>query len=204
MFKISEFETARTKQTVTVGGWYELEDGRFGRFEWSAGRLSCREIVATAADITTAAERAERNARLEEAELAKRAEARRLADAEDTASRANLVALRFELVSKPSNSKGWARYAASIAGDGGARVVASRTGNEWVSASHAGSAPAGVELDVRLQVMLRIGRSKQEQISTETYRLVAAEGASTDLELRPGSQGLRVRVEGARLIGGGR
>lgn len=36
---------ATTKQPVTTGGWYELEDGRVQRFSWLDGQLLGGEIV---------------------------------------------------------------------------------------------------------------------------------------------------------------
>lgn len=47
----------KTKEPVTVGGWYELTDGRVQRFGWVAGQVHAHEIVESWADVPTDAER---------------------------------------------------------------------------------------------------------------------------------------------------
>lgn len=104
-------------------------------------------------------------------------------------------AIRFDLADQPSNSKGYGRYKAP-----GAKVK-SRTGNEWVSASHDGEAE-GV-FTVTIEVELTVGKGgrfgARKERSSETFALVAAEGESATLKFYPGSQGVKLVVTGARL-----
>lgn len=108
--------------------------------------------------------------------------------------------IKITITDKPSNSKGWGRYAASV---DGRPVLRSRTGNEWVSAGHTtDELPEGTVVTVRLQVMLRIGPRRREEITTAERRVVVAPGETCTLDLRPGSQGLYLRLEGARILEG--
>lgn len=106
-----------------------------------------------------------------------------------------MTTVKFTLNDKPSNSKGWGRYSVS---QGDRRVIESRTGNQWVSASHEGQAEAGSEIVLTAQVMLREGKYNKETIYSEVTKLVVAEGATAEIYYRPGSQGIRITVEGAR------
>ena len=105
--------------------------------------------------------------------------------------------VRFELVDKPSSSKGWGRYSAK---SGDAFVVRSRTGNEWVSASHdTGDMEPGAEITLTCQTMNKVGKFKKESVATETFALVVEPGAECEIESRPLAQGMRIRCIGARL-----
>lgn len=107
-------------------------------------------------------------------------------------TKATTTPIRYEILDKPSNSKGWARYSAP--------GVQSRTGNEWVSAPHNGDiCDNGTPFELRTQVQLRKARGGQHPLSTDTYRLVAMANECCEIEHRPGSQGLRLRIWGARL-----
>jgi hypothetical protein len=109
-----------------------------------------------------------------------------------------MVAVSIKISSKPSSSKGWGRYALALSSC--QAIVTSSSGNEWVSAPHAGEAAEGAELALKIQVMLKIGKTKRQEITTETHALVAAEGESCEVDLTPGSQGLRLSITGARLV----
>jgi hypothetical protein len=105
--------------------------------------------------------------------------------------------VRFELLDKPSSSKGWGRYSAK---SGDAFVVRSRTGNEWVSASHDSEELAvGDAITLSCQTMNKVGKFRKEQIATETFHLVVEPGAECEIESRPMAQGMRLKVTGARL-----
>jgi hypothetical protein len=105
--------------------------------------------------------------------------------------------VRFEICDKPSSSKGWGRFSVK---SGDAFVVRSRTGNEWVSASHDSDDLAdGSAIVVSCQTMNKVGKFKKEQIATETFRLIVEPGAECVIESRPLAQGMRIRVIGARL-----
>lgn len=101
------------------------------------------------------------------------------------------VAVSFAVVSQPSRSKGWGRYRAPGVG------VQSDTGNQWVSADHGGTADAGATFLCDLDVEVACGKGKRRE--TETFSLVAEEGATALLRNIPGSQGMTVRVTGARI-----
>lgn len=103
--------------------------------------------------------------------------------------------IQIEILSKPSNSKGWARYAAQ---QNGTRIIESRTGNQWVGADHEGDAATG-DILLTSQVMLREGKYNKETVYTREHKLVADEAATCEIEHKPGSQGLRLRITGARL-----
>ena len=105
--------------------------------------------------------------------------------------------VRFELADKPSSSKGWGRYSAK---SGDACVVRSRTGNEWVSASHDSEDIAdGSAITLSCQTMNKVGKFKKEQVATELFHLVVEQGAECVIESRPLAQGMRIKVIGARL-----
>jgi hypothetical protein len=101
--------------------------------------------------------------------------------------------VRFEIAHNISSSKGWGRYRASVNGQS---LVASSTGNEWVSAPHSGIAEDGEEITVTLQTMERVGKMKREERNTTDYRLVAATGARAELGYW---NGLQVIVDNARI-----
>lgn len=106
--------------------------------------------------------------------------------------------VKFSILDTPSNSKGWARYAV---GQDGRKVIESNTGNEWVSSDKSGDAEQGSTITLRSQVMLRVGkgRTAREEIDTETFTLVIENGAECEIEHKPGSQGMRIAISGARL-----
>lgn len=108
-----------------------------------------------------------------------------------------MSAVAVSILDKPSNSKGWGRYAVD---QDGRKVVESRTGNQWVSANHAGDAQPGSQITLTMQVMLRVGNSgrQREEVSKEIHTLIVEDGASCEIEFRPGSQGLRLAITGAR------
>lgn len=105
------------------------------------------------------------------------------------------TAVQFDLLDKPSNSKGWGRYSAWV---DGVAIVTSRTGNEWVSASHGGECAEGATIILKCQTMNRKKRGGEET-ATEEFRLIAAAGETCEIESRPMAQGIRLRVTGARL-----
>lgn len=100
----------------------------------------------------------------------------------------------FLILNTPCKSKGWARYACSKAG------IQSRTGNPFVYAEHEGKADPGTVLTVDIQVGLRVGKgaSSREEQSERTFTLVADDWGVCDIEYKPGSQGMKLRVVGAR------
>jgi hypothetical protein len=105
--------------------------------------------------------------------------------------------VQFQLIDKPSSSKGWGRFAAK---SGDAIVLRSRTGNEWVSASHdSDDLEQGAAVKLTCQTMNKVGKFKKEQIETETFDLVVEDGAECEIESRPMAQGMRLKVVGARL-----
>jgi hypothetical protein len=105
--------------------------------------------------------------------------------------------VRFELADKPSSSKGWGRFSVK---SGDAFVVRSRTGNEWVSASHDSEELAvGDAITLSCQTMNKVGKFKKEQIATESFTLIVEPGAECEIESRPLAQGMRIKVTGARL-----
>jgi len=110
-----------------------------------------------------------------------------------------MTTIEFKLIDKPSNSKGWGRFSASV---NGAAIIQSRTGNEWVSANHSGESEDGAEIVLTCQIMNRIGKRKTEEITKQEYRLIVESGATADVDCRPTgvAQGMRIEVNGARLI----
>lgn len=110
-----------------------------------------------------------------------------------------MTTIRAEILTTPSRSKGWGRY--RVEGANGP-VMESRTGNQWLSANHSAEVEDGaailIEMDVELSVGKGGGYARKER-SQRQVRLVAAEGESVEVEHRPGSQGIRVRLHGARL-----
>jgi hypothetical protein len=112
----------------------------------------------------------------------------------------NTIEIRFTLASMPSHSKGWARYKADA---NGSRLIESRTGNEWVSAPHAGQAAEGAEIIVTTQTMLRSGkgRTAKETTATRTYRMVAEAGATARIGPSFGGNTIAIDVTNARMIG---
>jgi hypothetical protein len=105
--------------------------------------------------------------------------------------------VRFELLDKPSSSKGWGRFSVK---SGDAFVVRSRTGNEWVSASHDSEELAdGSAIVVSCQTMNKVGKFKRDSVATESFALIVEPGAECEIESRPMAQGMRIKVTGARL-----
>ena len=103
------------------------------------------------------------------------------------------MTIQFDLLNKPSNSKGWARYAAAVEGK---PVIMSRTGNQYVSASHAGDVEPGAKIALTIQTMLRHGkgRTAREEIDTDKLTLVAEPGATSEYR----DQYVHVAITGAR------
>jgi hypothetical protein len=106
-----------------------------------------------------------------------------------------MTTVKFSLTDKPSNSKGWARY--SVA-QGDRKVIESNTGNMWVSSSKEGQAEAGSEIVLTAQVMLREGKYNKETVYPEVTKLIVEDGATAEISFRPGSQGIMIKIEGAR------
>lgn len=111
--------------------------------------------------------------------------------------------IRIAILGNLSHSKGWGRYRCQLAGvDGPAgRVVKSSTGNEWVSAGHEGAVSEGARVVLTAQVQQVTGRMNKRETTSASWTLVAAPGESCEVEHRPGSQGIRLRVDGARVEG---
>lgn len=103
--------------------------------------------------------------------------------------------INFEITHNISSSKGWGRYKAALAT--GAKIVESSTGNEWVSAAHAGDVEPGAEIVVRLQTMERSGKMRKETIENYDYRVIAKDGSRATLGFW---NGLEVVVENAQAI----
>lgn len=101
----------------------------------------------------------------------------------------------IQITEKPSNSKGWARYSVL---EGERRVIESKTGNQWVSANHAGEVADGTEITLTTEVMLRVGG--KPQVRAKSFSLIADTAATCKIEYIPGSQGVRLMVSGARLL----
>jgi hypothetical protein len=108
------------------------------------------------------------------------------------------IEVAFRLLKTPSNSKGWARMAADA---GARRLIESRTGNEWVSADHSGSAAPGEEIVLRVQESLAHGkgRTARQEVKTYTYRLVAEDGAACQIG-ETWRDYTVIAVTGARMI----
>lgn len=107
-----------------------------------------------------------------------------------------MSAVSITVVDQPSKSKGWARYALSVAGS---PVLKSSTGNRWVSASHSGEAQDGAELVLEVETMNRQGKMSREERRTERFTLIVDAAATAEIESRPMAQGMRLRVAGARV-----
>lgn len=106
-----------------------------------------------------------------------------------------ITTITFQITHNISHSKGWGRYKANTpAGP----LVASSTGNEWVSAPHSGEAEEGTLITATLQTMRRSGkgRTSKENVDTTPYNLIAAEGQRAELGYW---DGLQVVVENARI-----
>lgn len=103
------------------------------------------------------------------------------------------MTIQFDLVNKPSNSKGWARFSATA---DGRPVIMSRTGNQYVSASHAGEAEPGARIALTIQTMLRHGkgRTAREEIDTDKLALIAEPGATSEYR----DQYVHIAITGAR------
>lgn len=106
-----------------------------------------------------------------------------------------MSSITVEIVSTISKSKGWGRY--SLQGANG-YVVRSSTGNHWISSDKTGEAEQGATLQLATQVQEKTGSGRKDTWTQETA-LVVEEGASCEVEYRPGAQRLVLRVTGARL-----
>lgn len=106
-----------------------------------------------------------------------------------------MATIKIEIISQPSRSKGWSRYSLK---QGATRIIESRTGNEWVSADHEGQAEGDATLT--MQVCLREGRNNKETVYPKTVTLRPADGTVSEIEHRPGSQGMRLRITGAEVV----
>jgi hypothetical protein len=106
--------------------------------------------------------------------------------------------INITITSAPSRSKGWGRFGAS---SGGVPVITSSTGNPWVSAGHSAAVEEGAEVKLTLQVQLNIGKgfNARKETTSKTVMLIAEDGAECEVEHKPGSQGLTLRITGARL-----
>lgn len=110
-----------------------------------------------------------------------------------------MTTVEFHIADQPSRSKGWARYAASTSTG---NLITSRTGNSWVSADHSGEAADGTVIELTCEVELNTGKGRRarRERSSQQYQLVAEAGSSCEIEFRPGSQGLRLAITGARRV----
>ncbi len=108
------------------------------------------------------------------------------------------MTVTFELRRTVSNSKGWARYAAAV---NGSPMIQSRTGNEWVSASHEGDAAEGCEIIVRTQTMLRVGKGRTERESRYNHSYVLRAEPEATCEIGSSFLGhLHIVIRGARML----
>jgi len=57
-----------TIEPVTVGGWYAHTDGTVGRYSWSSGCLSLREVAADWTQVRSEADRIADDVRLLDAD----------------------------------------------------------------------------------------------------------------------------------------
>ena len=97
------------------------------------------------------------------------------------------------VLNKPSNSKGWGRFSLTNPNTGAA-IQTSRTGNQWMSADMRAAEAEGPML-LTIQVMLRVGR--RSEVTKIEIPLIAMEGETLEVEHRPGSQGMALRITGA-------
>lgn len=106
-------------------------------------------------------------------------------------------AVTIEVLDSPSHSKGWGRF--SLTDPATNRPIqTARSGNEWMSANMREVQAAGPML-LTIQVMLRVGsgtRARQE-ISKVEIPLFAAPGEILEVQHKPGSQGMKLRINGA-------
>jgi hypothetical protein len=105
------------------------------------------------------------------------------------------MTIQFTIAHNISSSKGWGRYKAQTAAG---KLIESSTGNEWVSAPHAGEIEPGAAITATLQTMERVGKGsrQRENIDTSSYSLIAEPGARAELGYW---NGLQVVVENARV-----
>lgn len=108
----------------------------------------------------------------------------------------------FEIASLPSTSKGWGRYAVWQDEHDGTHLVRSNSGNAWVSSPQTALVVVGSEFIVTLQCMLNVGKgsNRRREIKTVRFLMRVTPNAVTDLENKPGSQGISLRVRGAELV----
>lgn len=66
-------KTPHTCQPITISGWYEHTDGTIGEYNWHNGRASLGRVVASWADVPSAADEEARYAREEAEQIAARA-----------------------------------------------------------------------------------------------------------------------------------
>jgi hypothetical protein len=112
------------------------------------------------------------------------------------------IPITFQFMAIPNRSKGWARFRALVEGDD---VLDTASGTPWGSGRvddtrHTRPLPPGTGIDVEMHVELIVGKNRRKEFSRETIRLVVEPGASAEVEHRPGSQGLRLAVTGARAV----
>jgi hypothetical protein len=105
--------------------------------------------------------------------------------------------VKIELLSNVSHSKGWGRYSL-VNPETKTPIQTSRNGNQWMSADMREVDAEGPML-LTVQVMLRVGkgRTAREEIAKIEVPLVAVAGECVEIEHRPGSQGIVLRVTGA-------
>ena len=94
------------------------------------------------------------------------------------------MTITIKPINAPSSSKGWLRLKAIDIATGKA-VVASSTGNAWISAAHSGEVEPGTRIQITAQEMTRVGkgRTARENVEDYTFFVIAEEGATC----KPGS-----------------
>lgn len=105
--------------------------------------------------------------------------------------------LKFEITGKPSNSKGWSRYSAQSDHDQ-SPVVTSNTGNKFISSDKEASVLPGHKFTITHQVMLKEGKYNKETVYTKHTQMIADPNHTEEIEFKPGSQGLKIKIHGAR------
>lgn len=109
-----------------------------------------------------------------------------------------MIGIGITIIDQPSRSKGWARYKVTDAA--GVPVMTSSTGNEWMSAPHGGEFEPGAVLTlvIECELITGKGRAARRVRSAEAVALIVTDGAEDTVQYRPGSQGMTLRVTGAR------
>jgi hypothetical protein len=111
--------------------------------------------------------------------------------------------VKIEILDNVSHSKGWGRYSVTDPSTD-APLITTSTGNRFCSgAAGAGTKQAEMQgpLLVTMQVMLRVGKgyTAREEIKTQKIALIAKDGEVVEVKCKPGSQGIALRITGARL-----